>query len=237
MSVGLLEVKDGSRLIISLAMFKPADRYEAIIALSTQDGVFQKYSGALGALLKGLRFKNVELPDYELILTAGDKPVVHALFKDGSWLEICPAEGMDGFDTAASKKTAASAWGTQETKDGILQLKVGDRVRSLAIQADGSLSGTNPEATFYRAPASSGIRFEGHYGVKGAELMFKSDGSFEDQGVLGKETGVYEISNNTLTLAGGESGKKRVLFALMPKSALEKSPDRIFVGSRWLKKL
>jgi len=247
MSVGLLEQKDGSRLIISLAMFKPADRYEAVIALSAQDAVFQRYSGALGALLKQLRFRNVELPTYDLILTEGDQASVQVLFKDGGWLETCPEGGLDGFDEAASRKSTPAAWGTQETRDGVLRLRIGDRVRVLTPQADGSLAGKDPEAHFFRAPSSTGIRIEGRYGlpgVEGASLTFTVDGSFEDQGLIkaltrdgtGPAAGAYEISDNTLLLAGAGGGRKRLLFALLPASATAKSPDRIFVAGRWLRR-
>jgi hypothetical protein len=248
MSVGLLEVKDGSRLIVSLAMFKPADRYEAIIALSAQDAVFQRYAGALGTLLKGLRFRNVELPTYELLLTTGAKPTVYALFKDGSWLEACPAEGLDAFDPLASKKSSPASWGTHETKEGILTLKRGDRVQLLSTRADGALSRKDPEATFVRSAPATGLRFESPYVFEDARdpgsLIFKSDGSFEDKGLLkpllGDDTapvsGMYEISDNTLTLASLDGRRKRILFAIPSPSASEKAPPMFLLGGRWLKR-
>jgi hypothetical protein len=248
MSVGLLDLKDGSRLIISLSMFKPADRFEAVIALSSQDGVFQRYSGALGTLLKGLRFRNVELPAYELLLTTALKPTVFALFKDGTLLDTCPSEGMDGFDAAESKKKSPASWGTQETKGGILTLKVRDRVQTLEIRPDGALLRKDPEATFVRAPSSTGLRFEGPYVLEDAaatgELSFKGDGSFEDKGLLkvliGDESapgsGMYEIVNNTLTLAGLDGRRKRLLVALPPPAVSEKAPSMFLLGDRWLKR-
>ena len=248
MSVGLLDLKDGSRLIISLSMFKPADRFEAVIALSPQDGVFQRYSGALGTLLKGLRFRNVELPSVELLLTTTAKPAVHALFRDGTWLETCPAEGLDGFDAAESKKKSPASWGTQATKDGILTLKIGDRVQTLETRPDGTLSRRDPEAIFVRAPSSTALRFEGAYVLEDAEgsgeLSFKSDGSFEDKGLLkallgddsAPGSGMYEIVTNTLTLAGLDGRRKRILFAIPPPSGAEKAPSRILLGARWLKR-
>ncbi len=248
MSVGLLEQKDGSRLIISLAMFKPADRYEAIIALSAQDGVFQRYSGALGALLKGLRFRNVELPSYDLLLTTNVKPSVYALFKDGSWIEACPAEGMEGFDPVASKQGSPKSWGTHETKEGVLTLKIGDRTQTLTPRADGTLLRKDPEATFVRPPPSTGLRFESGYvfedGPVVGSLRFLSDGSFEDKGLLkgllgddsAPVSGMYEIANNTLTLASLDGRRKRILFAIPPQSASEKIPSMLLLGGRWLKR-
>jgi len=248
MSVGLLDLKDGSRLIISLAMFKPADRFEAVIALSSQDGVFQRYSGALGTLLKGLRFRNVELAPYELLLTSGTKPTVYALFRDGSWLETCPVEGLEGFDPVSSKKSSPTSWGTHETKDGTLTLKLGYRVQALSPRADGALLRKDPEAAFFRAPTSTGIRFESPYvfedGRDPGSLVFKGDGSYEDKGLLkallgddfAPGSGMYEISNNTLTLAGLDGRRKRLLFAMPSQAASEKIPSMLLLGARWLKR-
>lgn len=248
MSVGLLDLKDGSRLVVSLSMFKPADRFEAVIALSAQDGVFQRYSGALGSLLKGLRFRNVELPAYELLLATAAKPTAYVIFKDGTWLETCPADGLDGFDAAESKKKSPASWGTQETKDGILTLKIGDRVHRLSTRPDGALVLQDPESTFFRSPASTGSRFEGRYVFEDAkdpgELILKADGSFEDKGLLkvllgddsAPGSGMYEISNNTLTLAGLNGRRKRLLFAMPPQAAAEKVPSVVLLAGRWLKR-
>ncbi|HUR39298.1 MAG TPA: hypothetical protein VM222_07380, partial [Planctomycetota bacterium] len=76
------------------------------------------------------------------------------------------------------------------------------------------------------------------------ELSFKGDGSFEDKGLLkalvGDESapgsGMYEIVNNTLTLAGLDGRRKRLLVALPPSAASEKAPSMFFLGGRWLKR-
>src|SRR5579859_1280665 len=168
-SVGVLETREGSRLIVSIAIFKPADRYEAVIALSAQDPVFAKYSGDLSSILKHLRFKNVELPvPYDLIVSTdpGSSPTVFALFKDGSALSALPAEGMDGFHLADAKKLYDGSWGTHETKEGELRLQVADRKLTLRAQADGSWRSAE-SAAFVKVEASTGLKLDGRYAVKG----------------------------------------------------------------------
>jgi len=208
-SVGILETKDGSRLLISIAIFKPADRLEAVIALSGQDPIFAKYSGELSALLKNLRFKNVELPvPYDLIVSADPaaKPTVYVLFKDGSLLSVLPEEGMDGFNLADAKRRFDGSWGTQEAKDGELRLHLVDKGATLKGQADGTWKG--PEnAAFVKAEPATGLKLDGRYAVKGREdkpessnLVFKPDGSFEDKGSSPPLAGTYEIANNTMKL-------------------------------------
>jgi len=208
-SVGILETKDGSRLLISIAIFKPADRLEAVIALSGQDPVFAKYSGELAGILKNLRFKNVELPvTYDLIVSAdpATKPGVYALFKDGTVLSMLPEEGMDGFNLADGKKRYDGSWGTYETRDGELRLHLVDKGLTLKAQADGSWKAA-VDGVFLKAEPSTGLRLDGRYAVKGREdkpessnLLFKPDGSFEDKGSTPPLAGTYEITNNTMKL-------------------------------------
>ncbi|MBV8882223.1 MAG: hypothetical protein JO332_19865, partial [Planctomycetaceae bacterium] len=163
-SVGMLETKDGSRLIISIALFKPADRYEAVIALSAQDPVFAKYSGELATILKNLRFKNVELPSptpaYDLLVAPDGG--VYTLFKDGSALAKLPTEGLEGFDLAGAKKRYAGAWGTHETKDGKLQLRIGEAASTLSSRADGTWTTADGRA-FVKVEPSTGLRLNGTY--------------------------------------------------------------------------
>ena len=225
-SVGFLETKDGGRLILAIALFKPADRFEAVIAMSAQDPVFAKYSGDLALLLKNLRFKNVELPIQIDLLVSSDpssSPTVYALFKDGSVLAELPEDGFDGFVLAEAKKRHEDSWGTHETKDGELRVKVGDKSVALKVQADGSWKSSD-NVSFAKAEPSSGLKLDGRYAVKGREdkpessnLVFKPDGSFEDKGSNPPLAGTYEIANNTMKLRFPDR-VKHVSFVALPKS-------------------
>ena len=70
MSVGLLETADGGRMITAVAVFKPGDRSQMVVALCPKDDVFQRRTEDLGAILKALRFRNLELPKYELLMSS-----------------------------------------------------------------------------------------------------------------------------------------------------------------------
>ncbi len=225
-SVGILETKDGSRLLISIAIFKPADRFEAVIALSAQDPVFARYSGDLAALLKNLRFKNVELPvAYDLIVSSdpATTPMVFALFKDGSVLATLPEEGMSGFNLADAKKRYDGSWGTQESKDGELRLHLVDKGLTLKPQADGSWKSAQ-NAAFLKVGPATGLKLDGRYAVKGREdkpessnLVFKPEGSFEDKGSTPPLRGTYEIANNTMKLKFPDR-VKTVSFIALPNA-------------------
>src|SRR5215831_6117778 len=97
MSVALMDDADDTRLIATVALFKPADRFQAVLALTAEDRVFQRYSESFGALVRQLRFRNVELPGYDLLMSMGytdkgGKTTVLALFRDGTCLTTFPAE-------------------------------------------------------------------------------------------------------------------------------------------------
>jgi hypothetical protein len=226
-SVGILETKDGGRLVLAIALFKPADRFEAVIAMSAQDPVFAKYSGDLAALLKNLRFRNVELPVQVDLLVSADpatSPTVYALFKDGSVLSEFPEDGFDGFNLADAKKRHEGSWGTHETKDGEVRVKIGEKSVVLKPQPDGSWkSGEN--VAFVKAEPSTGLKLEGRYAVKGREdkpessnLVFKADGTFEDLGSSPPLAGTYEIANYTMKLRFPDRTKS-VPFVATPKAA------------------
>lgn len=225
-SVGILETKEGGRLILGIALFKPADRFEAVIAMSSQDPVFAKYSGDLAAILKALRFKNVELPvavDLWVSADPGRPPVIYALFRDGSALSALPEEGLDGFILPDPRKRSDAPWGTHETKDGELRVQVGGTTVSLRPQADGSRK-TASDVTFVKADGSTGLRLDGRYAVRGREdkpessnLVFRPDGSFEDKGNDPPLKGTYEIANNTIRLRFPDRVKS-VAFVALPKS-------------------
>jgi hypothetical protein len=235
MSVGLLEGDDESRVITAVAVFKCADRSEALLALTAQDRVFQKYSEPLGALLKGLRFKNTELPSYELLLSMGytetsGKTTVYVLYKDGTWLATLPGEGLDDLDAAAAKKAFEASCGTHEMKDGLLTLRRKDAVETLKPTLDGGYRSSESNAVFLRIPTSTGLRFEGDYQLHGGEarMLFKADGSFEEPGA---KRGAYEILNNTMWLTSGDTNRK-LSFAVLPKTG-EKNPEFILLGGKW----
>jgi hypothetical protein len=258
MTVGLMETADGVRLITTVAVFKPGDRYESVVAMTAQDVVFQRYSEALGMILKGLRFKNVELPTYELLLSMGysetsGKTTVYALFRDGTWLATLPREGMDGLDAAACRKRFEASCGTHETKDGVITLRMGPRVETLKLGADGSYR-TPENAQFLRIPPSTGLRLEGRFILHGREdkpesasLLFKADAALEDRGgtasavpdeVGAKPGGVgrYEIADNTLWVKFADARIKRMSFLELPKANDPKGPEFILLGSSWFKR-
>src|SRR5688572_13579075 len=113
MSVGLMDDAADSRLIAAVALFKPADRFQAVLALTADDRVFQRYSEPFGALIKGLRFRNVELPAYDLVMSMGftekaGKTTVYVLFRDGTWLPFLPVGGLDQVDGAKAKSEKAA---------------------------------------------------------------------------------------------------------------------------------
>jgi hypothetical protein len=238
MSVGLLESDDESRVITTVAVFKCADRSEAVLALTAQDRLFQKYSEPLAALLKGLRFKNIELPTYDLLLSMGytekeGKTTVYILFKDGTWLTMLPTEGLDDLDAAAAKKKFGESCGTHETKDRVLTLRRGDAVETLKPTLDGGYRSAESNAVFLKSPTSTGLRFEGTYQLHGGEarVLFKADGSFEEPGTGGPKRGAYEILNNTMWLTTGDANRK-VSFVLLPKAG-DKNPEFILFGGNW----
>ena len=224
-SVGILETKDGSRLLLGIALFKPADRFEAVIAMSAQDPVFAKYSGDFATILKNLRFKNVELPVPMDLLVSTDpsaEPTVYALFKDGAALAALPEDGFDGFNLAEAKKKFEGSWGTHETKDGEVRVKLGEKNVALKAQPDGSWKSDN--VSFSRVDSSTGLKLDGRYAGKGREdkpdssnLVFSPDGKFEDKGSSPPLAGTYEIANNTMRLRFPDR-VKHVSFLALPKS-------------------
>lgn len=232
-SVGVVD-GENIRLIISLAVFKAGDRYESLMAISVQDPVFAKYSGDLSALMKGLRFKNVELQvGYDLLVSADGKSL-YALFKEGSAASLLPPVGLDHIDVGTAKSEKPEAWGTHATKDGVLTVTIGDKPVALKAQADGSYKGADG-VEFKRAPASTGAKLDGRYAMESNEkgiLQFKPDGTFEDQGggaayitpdeakLNPSSTGTYEIANNTLKLSYKGFTPKLVSFIQLPSGSL-----------------
>lgn len=232
-SVGVVD-GDNLRLLISLAVFKAADRYESVMAISVQDPVFAKYSGDLAALMKGLRFKNVELQaGYDLLVTA-DGRSLYALFKEGSAASALPPVGLDHIDVATAKNEQPASWGTHQTKDGVLTVTIGDKPVALKGQPDGSYKGADG-IEFRRAGPSTGDKLDGRFAIEANEkavLQFKPDGTFADQGggaayITPEEaklnptsTGTYEIANNTLKLSYKGFTPKLVSFIALPSGNL-----------------
>lgn len=239
LSVGLLEDPAGARTIVMAAMFKPGDRYTAVLAMTTDDAVFQRYRETFRILLKGLRFKNVELPvppvEYELFVVTGAVPLVYTLFKDGSLLGLLPKEGLEGFDLGAAKKRLEGSWGTHETKDGTLTLRLGDRFEKLPLKPDGTYLRPGVGSAHRVSPAA-GLKLDGRYLPKDKEdrpdtpfILFKPDGTFEDRGAAvlvvpdgstagTNPAGTYEVAQNTLTLKFLDSRIKRMAILPLPQS-------------------
>jgi hypothetical protein len=228
-SVGIVDSQD-ARLIIGMAVFKAGDRYESVMALSIQDPTFVKYSGEYAALLKGLRFRNTEIQvAYDLLVSSDGKSLV-VLFKDGPATSTLPAEGLDGIDIPTARKRNEASWGTHETKDGIVKITIGDKTTSLKPQADGAWS-SGDNLGFVRAATSTGVKLDGRYAIgkpDTSSLLFKPDGTFEDQGggaayinpaearLNPPKTGTYEIANNTLKLTYKGFTPKLVAFVALP---------------------
>jgi hypothetical protein len=239
MSVGLLESDEGIGLITSVAVFKCGDRSEAILALTAQNDVFQRYSEALGMLLKGVRFKNIELPSYDLLLSMGytdtaGKTTVYVLFKDGTWLTKLPEEGLDDLDAAGAKKRYGDFCGTHETKEKEITLRRGAQVEVLKQTIDGSFRSAET-GQFLRIPTSTGLKFEGRYlphGAPGDGVTFKADGSVTEGA---SKAGAYEVLNNTMWLTSADGRNRKASFALLPKAG-EKNPEFILLGGKWLRR-
>src|SRR6185503_2499679 len=215
MSVGLMDDADDNRLIAMVALFKAADRFQAVMALTVEDHVFQRYSEAFGVLIKGLRFRNVEPPAYELLMSMGytekgGKTVVYVLFRDGTALLTMPGDGLDRLGSATARKRHADAVGTHETKDGVVTVRAGSREEALKPQIDGSYRSAET-GQFLKLAPSTGLRLDGKYVLHGGTgtFVFRPDGTVDDEG--GKP-GTYEIYNNTLYLSSADRGVKRLAF-------------------------
>ena len=231
MSVGLMDDADDTRMIAMVALFKPSDRFQAVLALTAEDHVFQRYSEAFGLLLKQLRFRNVELPAYDLLMSMGydekgGRTTVYVLFKDGTALVALPPAGLDGLDGAGAKKRLGASAGSHETKDGILTVHAGAVTDTLKPQQEGSYRSAET-GVFQRIATSTGMRLDGHFVLHGgtAPIDFKQDGKFEEQG----KAGTYEIYNNTIYLSSADKSVRRLAFMTL------NSPTRefIYVGSAW----
>lgn len=235
MSVGLMDDADDSRLIATVALFKPADRFQAVLALTGENHVFQRYSEAYGKLIRGLRFRNIELPAYDLLMSmgyteTGGKTTVYVLFRDGTCLLKMPGEGLDRLEAETAKKRHAECAGTHETKDGVLTVRAGSREEILKPQLDGSYRSAET-GQFLKLAPSTGLRLEGKYTLHGgtAALVFRSDGTCDDE--RGK-AGTYEIYNNTLYLSSADKSVKRLAFMTLNAPTKE----FIYLGTAWYRR-
>lgn len=238
-SVGILETKEGGRLIISIALFKPADRFEAVIALSAQDAMFAKYSGPLSTLLKNLRFKNIEIPVptpvYEVYVSASSSRA-YTLFKDGSALGSIPGEGLDGFDHVGARRRKEGSWGSYLAREGELRIRIGEEAADLKAQADGTWKAADG-TSFLKAETSTGLKLDGTYLIKGKEeqpqlsLVFKPDGAFEDRTVTPPLAGTYEIASNSLKLKAEGHLPRSISLVAFDKAS------RLLLGGTWFLRL
>jgi hypothetical protein len=211
--------------------------------MSAQDPVFQRYTEGLGSLLKGLRFKNTELPSYDLLLSMGytekeGRTSVYILFKDGTWLTKLPEEGLDDLEAAGAKQRYGDACGTHETKDGVMTLRLGSRVETFKPTGEAGYGYRSAEnAVFQRLPTSTGLRFEGKYVEHGGEarMVFKADGAFEETSGGATKAGAYEILNNTMWLTEADTGNRKVSFVALPKAG-DKNPEFILLKGRWFRR-
>jgi hypothetical protein len=207
MSVGLLETSDGGRMIAAVAVFKPGDRAQMVVALCPKDDVFQRRTEDLGALLKALRFRNLELPKYDLLVSSEAKPRFRVLFKDGTSIGVLPPEGLDGADP---KKLGA-----------VVDKTPPDATTFTRASAS---TGLRLQGRYLRHGAED---------KPGAPVVgFKADGTFEDLGAMEAAHGVggYEIFNNSLYLTYRDKRRKKVSWVSQPRAADEKAPEWILVG-------
>jgi hypothetical protein len=206
-SVGMLETSDGDRMIVAVAVFKPGDRSQMVVALCPKDDVFQRRTEDLGAILKALRFRNLELPKYELLVSSEAKPRFRVLFKDGTSIGVLPPEGLDGADP---KKLGAVV--DKSPPDG-----------TTFTRASAS-TGLRLQGRYLR---------HGDEDKPGAPVFgFKADGTFEDVGAAdaANGTGGYEIFNNSLYLTYRDRRRKKLSWVSQPRAADEKAPEWILVG-------
>jgi hypothetical protein len=232
MSVGLMDDADDSRLIATVALFKPADRFQAVLALTAEDHVFQRYSEATGRLIRGLRFRNIELPGYDLLMSMGytekgGKTTIYVLFRDGTCLTTMPGDGLDRLEPSTAKKRHAEFAATHETKDGVVTVRSGTREEALKPQIDGSFRSAET-GQFLKLAPSTGLRLDGKYVLHGGAggFVFRPDGTCVDEG--GKP-GTYEIYNNTIYLTAADKTVKRLAFMTLNAPAKE----FIYLGSAW----
>jgi len=212
-SSGILAAR-GTRLYITIAVFKPRDRYRVFASLATNEVSNTKYAGAFGAMLKSVEFRKAFVaadavsPAYELLLTFasglsasptggsdyGGGTYVYCVFAGGSWTSTAPNRGLNGYDLAAEQGKHSADFGTWQRTDGVLALRTPYKVEHLYPQSDGSYLRKDKEAreaTYFKIPTSTGRRFAGRYikqgqsdGPQTASITFRADGTFQDNGVV-----------------------------------------------------
>jgi hypothetical protein len=185
-SSGILETR-GTRILLTVVVFKPKDRYRVVATLANGAAANDKYRAAFDDLLESLELgrgapavASAVSPGYELLLTFasglsaspgggttyGSSAYVYCLFADGSWLSTAPGRGLNGFDLAAEQRKRPADFGTWQRSNGVLTLRTPGRLETVYPQADGSYLRKDKEAregTCFRIPPSTGLRFAGRY--------------------------------------------------------------------------
>lgn len=189
-SSGVLHTQ-GSRLFMTVAVFKPKDRYHIIASLANGQAVNDRYRDAFVGLVRSLDFaarpvaapsvaSNEPSASYELLLTFasglsasptggsdyGAGTYVYCVFADGSWLETAPKRGLNGYGLAAEHQQHASDFGAWQRSNGVLTLRTPYRFETLFPQPDGSYlrkDAAAREATYFRVPTLTGLRLHGRY--------------------------------------------------------------------------
>ena len=189
-SSGVLNTR-GSRIFMTVMVFKPKNNYRIIASLANGQEASDRYHDVFVGLVRSLDFtartvaapsvaSNARSGTYELLLTFasgltasptggsdyGAGTYVYCVFADGSWLETAPNRGLNGYDLAAEHQKHASNFGAWQRSNGVLSLRASNRVETLFPQSDGSYlrqDATAREATYFRVPTSTGQRINGRY--------------------------------------------------------------------------
>jgi len=171
---GTLEAR-GRHVFVTVAVFKPKDRYRFFASLATTEAAAEKYHAAFADIVNSVEFRNdaaskPNLPagptpavssSYELLLTFGSGlsasstggsdygagSYVYCVFADGTWLATAPSRGLNHYDLAADQRSRSADFGTwQRDSNGVLALRTPYRFETLYPQADSNYLRKDTEA-------------------------------------------------------------------------------------------
>ena len=179
------------------------------------------------------------------------------LFPDGGVYWKLPQDGPDGLDLRREVQQRPELVGAYQLHGDSIVVRWATGQTAVAMR-EGNGFRFDRDA-YVAVPKSSGLRLEGAYSRQDGTapqrvIQFRSDGVFQDSGVLGvvgllymipvgggyarpeyevgqPGWGRYEIRNNTLYLAYVDGRVKRVAFYVLSNSGYDSSPAMIFLNS------